>query len=89
MPLNIFKVSRTNVPSSADGGPRDRFYPCFSTTIPATEYDRVFIFSIIIFVNSRIAKGISIALLAHNNADESTLSEIIQFQITNKLYELD
>ena len=26
----IFKVARTNVPSLADGGPRDRFYPCFN-----------------------------------------------------------
>ena len=28
MPLNIFKEARTNVPSQANGGPRDRFYPC-------------------------------------------------------------
>ena len=29
----FLKVARTNVPSLADGGPRDRFYPCFSTMI--------------------------------------------------------
>ena len=24
----FFELARTNVPSQADGGPRDRFYPC-------------------------------------------------------------